>query len=228
MAETLKNFPSIPVSHFLNLRNQFKKSIPGTITANYLATILSMTESSTRTNLMPSLRIMGLIDAEGKTNQELAKKFRDDQSYASFCEEMLKKIYPEELLDTFPDKDSNKDKIKTWFMNHSSVGESGASKYASFFWALLQGDPAATSSSINSTKSNDNKTKSPKIKSSGKSQNITKPLDSKAPPPPATEKNNFGPDLNINIQIHISSDASADQIKNIFENMAKYVYQKNN
>lgn len=35
-----------------------------------------------------------------------------------------------------------------------------------------------------------------------------------------------GPDLNINVQIHISADASTDQIEQIFASMAKHIYRR--
>ena len=36
------------------------------------------------------------------------------------------------------------------------------------------------------------------------------------------------PEISINLQIHISSDASTDQIDQIFESMAKHIYKKGN
>lgn len=47
------------------------------------------------------------------------------------------------------------------------------------------------------------------------------PLRSTAP---AVTANNAGPQLHIDIQIHISSDASAKQIDQIFSSMAKHLY----
>jgi hypothetical protein len=50
-----------------------------------------------------------------------------------------------------------------------------------------------------------------------------------SPNPPdvsdSTQSNSIGPSLHIDIQIHISADASADQIEQVFKNMAKYLYQ---
>jgi len=39
-------------------------------------------------------------------------------------------------------------------------------------------------------------------------------------------KNEQGPDLRINLQIHISADASPDQIDQIFASMAKHIYNR--
>src|ERR1019366_7519724 len=158
MAELSKYFPNIPVMHWNNLRAQFKKSIPGAISTNYLAFVLDMTETSAKANISPSLKQIGLIDNEGKTNQDLAKKFRDDELYPKFCEELIKKIYPQGLRDAFPDKDLNRERIKKWFMNHTSVGDSAASRIAAFYIALVEADPNAISNT-NSTKTKDTKPK---------------------------------------------------------------------
>lgn len=132
MAETTKIFPNIAVKNWLNLRTQFKKTIPGTISSNYLASVLGMSEPSAKANITPSLRQIGLIDKEGKTNQELAKKLRDDALYPRFCKEVLDTIYPQELRDAFSDKDSNKEQIKKWFMNHTGVGDAAAGEQLHF------------------------------------------------------------------------------------------------
>lgn len=223
MATETKFFPNIPVMHWNNLRTQFKRSIPGTISSNYLATVLDMTETSAKANILPSLRQIGLLDNEGKTNQDLAKKFRDDELYPKFCDEITKKIYPQGLRDAFPDKNLNRDRIKKWFMNHTSVGDSAAGRIVAFYVALVEADPNP-STTTNSTKAKDAKPKVLKAQAKPKGKQEEKP-EPKTPPAGSGLKQNFGPDLNINIQIHISSDASPDQIKSIFENMAKYVYK---
>jgi hypothetical protein len=225
MADTTKYFPNIPVMHWNNLRTQFKRTIPGTITSNYLATVLDMSEASAKANITPSLRQIGLIDNEGKTNQELAKRFRDDELYPKFCEEVIQKIYPQGLRDAFPDKDLNRERVKKWFMNHTSVGESAASRIASLYIALVEADPTvASNTSI--TKAKEVKPKVAKSEPREEPKKESEPIhEHKAPKATHEPKTNYGPDLNINIQIHISSDASPDQIKSIFENMARYVYK---
>ena len=228
MAEQ-RYFPTIPTSHWQNLRIQFKKSIPGSITTNYLASILNMSEASAGANVLPGLRNIGLVDAENKTNQDLAKKFRDDNAYPAFCQEIIKKCYPQELIDAFPDKDSDKDKVRTWFMNHTGSGESAASKLSSFYITLLEADPVINVRSGSATKKETNNR--PKQEKPKNNKSINDAKDSSQGQDVLGDKHipqagrNNTPDLNINIQIHISSDASPDQIKSIFENMAKYLYK---
>lgn len=223
--ETPKTFPNIPVSHWTNLRGQFKKSIPGTISNNYLASVLGMTEVSARTNIAPSLKQVGLIDEDGKTNQELAKKFRDDSLYPKLCEDLIKKIYPQELIDAFPDKDSDRRKILSWFMNHTSVGQSGANRMVAFYITLMEAD--TNPSKQQNGRQKEAKPKTARVVAKPVAQRAEKKVEFEQKPSnhttPASRQ--ISPELNINIQIHISSDASPDQIKSIFENMAKYIYK---
>jgi Family of unknown function (DUF5343) len=222
--QSKKTFPSIPVSHWFALRSQFKKSIPGTVTTNYLASVLTMTELSARNNILPALRQIGLIDADSKTNQEMAKKFRDDETYPALCHSLVKSIYPQELQDAFPDKESNKDKVKSWFMNHSGQGESGGGKMAGFYLTLLDANPSSIGGAT-AKAAIPKKEAKPKPATSQKQKPTTNSLGVPEQPAPNMTRTNAGPELNINIQIHISSDASPDQIKSIFENMAKYIYK---
>ena len=67
MAESKRRFPMLPVSHWWELRKQFKRSIPGVVTDNYLATVLDMEIGSARNNVLPYLKQLGIIDDEGKT-----------------------------------------------------------------------------------------------------------------------------------------------------------------
>src|SRR5881275_2275864 len=90
-------YPMLPIGSRWALRKKFKQSIPGVVTDSYLATVLNMQLISARTNILPSLRQLGIIDEDGKTGDR-ARLWRDDQSYPSVCKETLKEVYPSELL----------------------------------------------------------------------------------------------------------------------------------
>lgn len=223
MAELSKTFPNIPVTHWFSLRTQFNKTIPTTITSNYLASVLKMTEQSAKANILPSLKQIGLVSPDGKTIQDVAKKFRDDASYPQLCKKILEDIYPQELNDAFPDKDSDREQVKSWFMNHSGIGDNAAQRITAFYIAMVEANLNPPQSKIREPK--------PKVVKDKPIKKIDKPKEQSVDIKEHHQENqpqdqkSKGPDLNINIQIHISSDASADQIKTIFENMAKYVYK---
>ncbi len=221
MSENFKSFPLIPISNWNNLRSQFKKSIPGTITSNYLSAVIGISEPSAKSTVFPTLRQIGLVDKEGNINLDLAKKLRDDNSYPDLCVEILKKIYPKELTDAFPDKDSNKERVKSWFMNHTGAGESAVGKMTSFYFTLLEANP---NSNGTAAAARGKEVKSKVSKQNQGRRNTTQKIN-EATNAEQNSRKLSNPDLNINIQIHISSDASPDQIKSIFENMSKYIYK---
>jgi len=108
---------------------------------------------------------------------------------------------------------------------NSGVGDSAAKRIVAFYIVLLEANTSFES-----------------ISSTPKPKVVKNPKDSvKKIPEPQKErtsieekheakeeipqKNQKFPDLNINIQIHISSDATSEQIEKIFEAMAKHLYK---
>lgn len=68
MAES-NSYPMLSANNWWNIRKKFKQTIPGTVTASYLSSVLNMQERSATNNIMPYLRQLGIIDAEGKTGE---------------------------------------------------------------------------------------------------------------------------------------------------------------
>ena len=228
-----KSFPNIPISHWHKLRVQFKRSIPGSVTTNYVASVLGMSESSARTNVLPSLRTIGLIDENENTNQEVAKQFRDDNQYQEFCLKVLDQVYPQGVRDAFPDLTSDRNGVKTWFMNHSGVGSSAAQRITAFYFALLEADAnvelrsakakpstAAKSNSARTVKPSSERAQETVESESKQSEQVDRSDRQQRPKSNEREL----PGLNINVQIHISSDATPDQIEQIFASMSKHLY----
>lgn len=219
--EAQKVFPQIPVKHWWALRRKFQQSIPGTVTANYLAATLNMKEDSARANIIPPLKQMGIIDEEGKP-KDRATKWRDDQQYPHVCNELLLKIYPKDLRDAAPNPTQDKSSASRWFANHTHAGKIAVGKMVACYTVLTEADP----------------TKTPKSKSK-ESTTRRKPKKKKETIQVETEKKTSGlkrdtennskeklPQICINLQVHISSDASSDQIDQIFASMAKHIYRR--
>lgn len=71
MAES-NSYPMLSANNWWNIRKKFKQTIPGTVTASYLSSVLNMQERSATNNIMPYLRQLGIIDAEGRLANELS------------------------------------------------------------------------------------------------------------------------------------------------------------
>jgi len=225
--EKKTSFQMLPVAHWWNLREKFKQSIPGIVTDNYLATALNTQPRSARANILPYLKDIGLIDQEGKT-QDLAKAWRDDKQYADVCKKIRDNLYPDDLIAAVPTPSEDREAIERWFANHTGAGTAAVRRMATIYITISEADVS---------KKPDKKAKKqgakPKAKVPQKKQKDNtggKTAERQSPPPPAptplAPSASGAPGLNINLEIHISSDATPDQIDKIFESMAKHIYQK--
>ncbi|MCR4304667.1 MAG: DUF5343 domain-containing protein [Gallionella sp.] len=221
------NFPVIPNAHWWGLRKKFQLSIPGVVTDSYIAAVLNMQAKSARANILPGLKAAKIIDQDGKT-LERAKRWRDDEQYPKVCKEIVKDMYPQELIDAVPDPISNRQAVERWFANHTGLGEVAVRKMVTFYTLLSEADPNK-GMEIVKTKQTIKKDKKEKIGSRTKSSNpeISSHIPDKSSDKPSRVEERSGkPGIHINLQIHISADASSDQIDQIFSSMAKHIYRE--
>lgn len=222
--EKKTSFPVIPSAHWWVLRKKFKQSIPGVVTDNYIASVLKMQLSSARANVLPALKATKIIDGEGKT-LERAKRWRDDAQYSKVCEEIRQDIYPEELLTGISNPSSDKAAAESWFANHTGGGQAAVRKIVQFYILLSEADPSkAPGDSEAITKAK------PQLKKTSKAKKLMsvpdlEPLTKTDATKDQRQITPSGPSVYINLQIHISADASTDQIEQVFANMAKHIYK---
>lgn len=210
--EQKETYPAIPAKHWWTLRKRFQQSIPGTVTPGFLATTLGMEERSAKANIIPSLTMMGIINEEGKPTDR-AKKWRDDVTYSEVCQEIRNELYPQELLDAVPGPSVDRPAVERWFATRTGVGQVAARKFAIVYELLT----AATVPEKLETPPTPARPKSPARREPSK----------KAPAPAKEAKpavfSGLEPSIHIDVQIHISPDASADQIDQIFASIAKHL-----
>lgn len=227
MAEQV-TYPSLSEKNWWTIRGKFKTSLPATVSANYIKTLLTLSsEDSAKSNVIIPMKRLGLIDENNKPTQ-LANDWRLDDKYKATCEIIIESVYPQELLDLFPNENFNKSSVNGWFMGHG-VGSGAAGKMTALFALLRSGEIKDTQSSKASTA----KKPTTKPKSSGKpkakeddytnTNDVTRTAVSKT-----TDNIGNRPNLHIDLQIHISPDSSPEQIETIFSSMAKYFYGAEN
>ena len=132
-------YPMMPERSWWTLRQQFKKTIPTALSVSYLKSLLGLTSDQSARNLLSPLKQMKIIDDEGKPLPR-ANDWRNDDKYSIVCQEILKDIYPSELLDLFPEKDVDASSVKNWFMDVCAIGASAAGKNATTFVMLKSGN----------------------------------------------------------------------------------------
>lgn len=221
MAEQKKSYPLMPVNAWWQLRKKFKQSIPGTVTGQYLAAALDMKETSARSNVLPSLRAFGIVDDQGAT-LDRARQWRDDAHYADVCKAIREEVYPSELLDAAPDPSSDRDAAFRWFSLNTGKGEAAVGKMVKIYSLLMEADTTEETATIAKTTGTKKRPQSEGPAKSLRDREGGK--NDKSGQHGGSITN--GPGLQINIQVHISSDATPDQIDRIFASMAAHIYRK--
>lgn len=223
-----KSFPMLAPSHWWKLRAKFHQSIPGVVTDSYLATVLYMAEGSARSNVAPYLKAFGLINSDGKPT-DLVKQWRDDEGYAGACKLILEATYPQELTHAIDDVATGRPMAERWFQNRAGVGKNAAGKMASIFMVVYEGDASKAPDASNAAPP---KKGTKALDASRKGETKTARKQAIRPSEQHVYRDDErkrvlsnGPDVNINLQIHISADASPDQIDQIFMSMSKHLYK---
>jgi hypothetical protein len=176
-----------------------------------------MEERSANANVLPFLKVLGIIDEEGKPT-ERATLWRDDQHYAEVCRDILEDVYPKELLDAVPNPTEHRDAAESWFARRSSAGAQAARRMAALYTVLVEADASKQPDKEKPAKAA--KPTQPKAKEANQQQAVNPASNPASSNPPAA------PGVHINLEIHISADASADQIDLIFAAMAKHIYKR--
>ena len=222
MADTTKKtYPRLSPKNWWDLRNRFKKTIPTQEDSTYLATVLNMSKESAQSNILPFLKMIVLIDPEGKT-QDLAKRWRDDKEYPKVCKEMLEHVYPKSLLDTASDRSKIRDEAKRWFMQETGVGAHAANKMTAFY-ALLQDANVEGEKSIHEMVKKSADTKTAKRGWKGKPAVRDKTNDEVEETEDADKIVNQFPEIHINVQVHVSADSTPEQVDHLFASIAKHL-----
>lgn len=224
MAEKKNSYPILPLANWWALRNRFKQSIPTTVSPGFVGTVLNIKEKSAQTNIIPHLVSMGIIDQDGKP-LERANKWRDDQHYPEVCQEILTEVYPNELLEALPGPTLDRADVKRWFARNTGLGEVAVGRMAAFYELLVTADPSGGQATTTKKSATQKTTKKPLERVAVSSPAKPKPSETVKPTAIQGEKSVAQPTIHLDIQIHISPDATAEQIDLIFASMAKHLYK---
>lgn len=224
-----RSYPYLASGVWWSVRKRFQMSVPSNVDASYLATVLGVGEKSAK-NYIGQMRLIGLIDAQGKPTP-LALKWRLDDSYAEACAEIRQRLYPTSLFDAVPKPSEEKDRAKAWFMQQGT-GQATAGIQARFL-ALVDNPDLSKSEDKNGPSGEQNRTGTPAKKATAKKAAerlmTSPPIVDKGQatdPEVRRDRNRSTPALHIDLQIHIAADASIEQIDAIFASMAKHLYAR--
>ena len=221
MAEGKKDvYPQMSTRWWWDLRRQFRRSLPSSITDSYLASVLNIKTSSAKSVAIPSFKLLGIMNQDGTINDDRARAWRDDGQYPQICQAIVRELYPQELLDAFPEpSEDDRRSIEQWFARQTGVGDRAARAMTTFYLMLSEADPVKAPEPMKG------KAERPKAKPmrEPKVPIVEKPETIETKIKGGAEEELSIPSININIEVHISSDADTTQIDQIFASMAKHL-----
>ncbi|WP_439662592.1 hypothetical protein ACSHWB_14745 [Lentzea sp. HUAS TT2] len=231
-------YPKIPSKAWRLLRSKATLAPSTKFTPSIVAAMLEMASpKSASDNIVGPLRRMGLVTDDGGLTPR-GGKWRVDASYSEACQEILDEFYPGELTALVDENGApDKSQVLTWFQHQGFGGSNATQMCATYLMIASKKIPEPPNSDSKSKATT--KKPAPKKSTPGSVSNSADHAESSAGKDsdaridnPAQNHNshhaapNNGPNVHLDIQIHIPADASPEQIDSIFASMAKHLYQK--
>jgi hypothetical protein len=215
------SYPQIPSTVWWGVRSLLARSPNATIDEKILAVQLGVQPTAARQYVIELARV-GLIGEDGRAT-DLGKQWRLDESYVKAVHEILARAYPAGLLQVAPPGSADRQKVVSWF-TQEGLGSGTAANKAATYMLISSAEPSEAPNRSGSPSASKNKEdRRPRRASPSETELSTK--ESNSSPPIDSPKSKYESiPLNVNIQIHIGADASADQIESIFSAMKRYLY----
>jgi hypothetical protein len=127
-----------------------------------------------------------------------------------------------------PPEDPDRQAAARWFMRELGVGENAAGRMAAFYVLLCRADPTQSAErAASQNEATRQRRSAPRpATASAPARALSSGGTQPTPPAPAAPAREPIPSLHIDVQVHIPSDASAEQIDAIFSSMAKHLYKR--
>jgi hypothetical protein len=187
--------------------------------------------------LIGPLKLVGLIDDQSRPTDR-ANDWRSDEHYGDVCRQIRRECYPQELIDAFPGPEIDRHSAEVWFSRIGKLGAASAKNVSAIFEVLTRADVASqdgspvqqtaaarTASATSGVNARRVPTRSAVTDSNQRGTAVEETNSDKGS---GSSGASGGPSLHINVQIHISADASADQIDQIFASMARHLGTRSN
>ncbi|WP_347311577.1 hypothetical protein [Defluviimonas sp. SAOS-178_SWC] len=217
-----QSFPQIPSTVWWGVREILQRSPRAKIDESMLAATLSV-QSVAAKQYIVELKKVGLLDDEGR-GTPLANAWRMDESYAQAVDELANACYPEGLVTIAPPGNADRQRVVNWFMTQG-LGAGTAGNKAATYLMITSPEPGAAGAAAARGESKKSSS-SDSVATSTSAPPIRKnaPARKQAPrAPEGARVDSTSIPLNLNVQIHISADASSEQIETIFSAMRKYL-----
>jgi hypothetical protein len=217
------SFPQIPSTVWWGVRNILQRTPNATVDERMLSVQLQVQDAAARQYVV-ELKRAGILTEENKATP-IAQKWRLDQTYAEAVDQLVRDIYPDGLIHVAPPGDADRQKVVNWFL-HEGLGQGAAGNKAATYLLISSREPNESPSRGGAKAKPENGGKQPARPPAPRATAAARPSKT-AEKPPAGDGSRIRAEafpLNVNVQIHISADAGAEQIETIFAAMRRYLH----
>jgi len=132
-------FPRISPVNWWTIRDHAKDVHYFIFTPKSIATVLKLQVSSVYNTILPTLKQFKLIDDDGNLTK-LGKLWINDDYYSEVCQELIKDVYPIELIEGIPNPVYDRDKVRNWFQKMTNNQQSFVYQMAATYILLSKAD----------------------------------------------------------------------------------------
>lgn len=213
-------FPQIPARVWWGVRDMLNARPKMKFDDSSLAATLNVQPAAAR-QYLTELKRIGVLDENGAAT-ELGERWRHDEGYEEVVGEILANSYPESLINIAPPGKAERAAVERWFA-HAGLGSGTAKNKAGTYLMIANDRPGETKVRATPQKSEKGSGERRAVRLSDVPRETVRPVRSKG-----GGREQAGPafPLNLNVQIHISADASTEQIESIFAAMKKYLHNE--
>jgi len=206
-------YPQLPTTVWRGVWQLLNKAPTRKLDDRTLAAELGV-QSTAAKQYLKELQKLNILNADGQPT-EVADKWRQNGNDLKVISEILEGAYPEGLRELAPPSDLDRDKVIRWFQGEK-LGIGAARNKAATYIMVASGIPDEVPKNPGSNGRKKREKAAPPAPAATKNE---RSAPTKAHPPRESRRK---PQLAVNVQIHISADASAQQIDAIFSSMRKY------
>jgi hypothetical protein len=212
------SYPQLPTTVWYGVHQILKRTPKRKLDDSILAVELGVQQTAAKQYLRQFV-ILGLLEEDGSPTA-LADRWRQDDATA--IADILAKAYPQALLDLAPSDGLDRAKIVRWF-TAQGLGSGAAGNKAATYMMIAKGvlgeDVGSSAPFVPRRRSEPAANREPARQKPSTSKSAT-PANRRETGTSDTHQKR--PDLNVNVQIHISADATSEQIETIFAAMKRY------
>jgi len=242
MKDKKMNFPRLVFSNWFDLRRKIQENPGMSVTPKSISDALNLTVGSVYANIFPALRHFELVDNSGNLT-ELGKDWADDDKYKDICLQLIENTYPVELINDIHDPINNRSLVTEWFLRKTNSKMNIIQQMTSTYLLLCKADasyephekkplpkPVPPVLKLRKKRTIAVETK-PEV-AVKEAEIVHAPSPVAVEPAPVEKQAVYeaksttqprNPQININVQIKISSDISLEQIDMLFSGMGKYL-----